>query len=93
MGLNFRGFRGQSNIRKKIHKFHSKSGTSAHFHCNSCIFHPELCSTFNVPFVSFNSVTVTSHTNKTVVKTSVHSHFLYMCFCFLQIRLVPKVAC
>ena len=28
--------------------FHSKSGTSAHFHCNSYIFYPEPCSTFNV---------------------------------------------
>ena len=55
-----------------ISGFHSKSGTSVHFHCNSCIFHPEPCSTINVPF---NSVTVTSHINKTMVETSTHSHF------------------
>ena len=79
-------------LNSVISGFHSKSGTSVHFHCNSCVFHPEPCSTFNVLFVSFNSVTVTSHTNKTVVE-SAHSHCLYMSVCFLQIRLLPKVAC
>ena len=52
-------------LNSVISLFHSKSGTSVHVHCNSCIFHPEPCSTLNVQFVSFNSVTVTSHTNKT----------------------------
>ena len=65
-------------LNEVISGFHSKSGTSVHFHCNSCIFHPEPCSTFNVLFVSFNSVTVTSYINKTVLEVSIHSHF-YTC--------------
>ena len=35
-------------LNSVISGFHSKSGTSVHFHCKSCIFHPEPCSTFNV---------------------------------------------
>ena len=62
-------------LNEVISGFCSKSGTSVHVHCNSCIFHPEPCSTFNVQFVPFNSVTVTSHSNKTVFETSIRSHF------------------
>ena len=50
-------------LNRVISGFHSKSGTSVHFHCNSYTFHPEPCSTYNVLFVPFNSVTVTSHNN------------------------------
>ena len=73
-------------LNEVISGFHSKSGTSVHFHCNSCIFHPEPCSTFNVPFVPFNSVTVTSYINKTVFETPIHSHF-YTC-AFVSCRFV-----
>ena len=77
-------------LNEVISGFHSKSGTSVHFHCNmySCIFHPEACRTFNVLFVSFNSVTVTSH----ITQCSKHLYsfpFFYTCaYIYVSCRFV-----